>query len=107
METYAVCQSAERKDMLSIEEIKKRAIPVAGKYNVSHLEVFGSYANGTASSDSDVDFLVEFSEKVPSIFSVMGFREELNKALGVSVDVVTLPLQRPDMLFIEKRLQII
>jgi len=93
--------------MLKIEEIRTKALPVAKKYNVTHLEIFGSYANGAANQNSDVDFLVEFSVPIPSIFKVMGFREELERSLGVKVDVVTLPLTNPKRLFIDKRERIL
>ena len=87
--------------MLTIETIRERARPLAQKYNVVSLELFGSYANGTATDKSDADFLVLFSTPVPSIFKVMGFREELSRSLGLSVDVVTLPLTNPDKLHVE------
>jgi len=84
--------------MLTIEAIRERVKPVAEKYSIARLELFGSYADGTADENSDADFLVEFSVPVPSIFKVMGFREELSLSLGLPVDVVTLPLAQPDQL---------
>jgi len=33
---------------------------------------------------------------------VMGFREELSVALGTSVDIVTVPITKPEMLNISK-----
>ncbi|MDR1157154.1 MAG: nucleotidyltransferase domain-containing protein [Oscillospiraceae bacterium] len=80
--------------------MRDRAKPVAKKYNVVSLELFGSYADGTADESSDADFLVLFAAPVPSIFKVMGFREELSRSLGLPVDVVTLPLVRPDKLHV-------
>jgi len=93
--------------MLDIMEIKKIITPLAKKYEVNHIEIFGSYANETATEDSDIDFLVKFSTPVPSIFKVMGFQEELKKALGLDVDVITLPLSNPEAINIEKRERII
>ncbi|MDR1571537.1 MAG: nucleotidyltransferase domain-containing protein [Clostridiales Family XIII bacterium] len=84
--------------MLTLETIRDRARPLAKKYDVVSLELFGSYADGTANENSDADFLVRFAVPVPSIFRVMGFREELSRSLGLPVDVVTLPLARPDRL---------
>ncbi|MDR1619215.1 MAG: nucleotidyltransferase domain-containing protein [Clostridiales bacterium] len=84
--------------MLTLETIRDRARPLAKKYDVVSLELFGSYADGTANENSDADFLVRFAVPVPSIFKVMGFREELSRSLGLPVDVVTLPLARPDQL---------
>jgi predicted nucleotidyltransferase len=84
--------------VLTLETIRDRARPLAKKYDVVSLELFGSYADGTANENSDADFLVRFAVPVPSIFRVMGFREELSRSLGLPVDVVTLPLARPDRL---------
>jgi len=88
--------------MLELMEIRTKTIPIAKKYDVTSMEIFGSYANGTANPDSDVDFLVEFSASVPSIFEVMGLREELKMALGVEVDVVTRPFTNPARTFIDR-----
>jgi len=88
--------------MLQLKEIQKKVIPIARKYDVKQLAIFGSYANGTANEDSDIDFLARFSTPVPSIFAVMGFCEELERTLGVKVDVVTLPITKPERLVIEK-----
>ncbi|MDR3120864.1 MAG: nucleotidyltransferase domain-containing protein [Clostridiales bacterium] len=94
-------------DVLSINAIADRAKPIAERYNVKRLELFGSYASGTATESSDADFLVQFSVPVPSIFKVMGFREELSRSLGLPVDVVTLPLVRPEKLRIPRTERII
>jgi len=93
--------------MLSTEEIRAKVVPIAEKYDVARVDIFGSYANGKATPRSDVDFLVEFSVSVPSIFAVMGFREELTRSLGVGVDVVTLPLANPKYLSIGERKRIL
>ena len=92
---------------LSEEMIRETVIPIAGRYDVAHVDIFGSYANGDATPESDIDFLVEFSAAVPSIFKVMGFREELKRSLGVGVDVVTLPLTDPKRLSIDKRVRVV
>ena len=93
--------------MLNTEEIRERVVPIAAKYDVARVDLFGSYANGSATPKSDVDFLVEFSDSVPSIFAVMGFREELIRSLGLKVDVVTLPLTEPKRISIGKRERIL
>ena len=93
--------------MLTLEAIRDMAAPVANKYGVVSLEIFGSYSDGTADEKSDADFLVRFAVPVPSIFKVMGFREELSRSLGLPVDVVTLPLANPDKLRVVRTEKII
>ena len=88
--------------MLTIDVIRQAVAPLADKYNVARVDVFGSYADGNATEQSDADFLVTFQAKVPSIFKVMGFKEELQNRLNHPVDVVTLPLSRPGKLHIGK-----
>ena len=53
---------------------------------VLELALFGSYARGDAGPDSDVDFLVEFTEK--SFDRYMELRELLEELLGRKVDLV-------------------
>ena len=88
--------------MLSIDRIKQAVAPLAVKYDIMKVDLFGSYAGGNATEESDIDFLVLFNKQVPSIFSVMGFKEELEQSLNYSVDVVTMPLTRPDRIKIDK-----
>jgi len=76
------------------------------KYNIDTIDLFGSYTNGNATEKSDIDFLVKFVVPVPSIFAVMGFKEELEQKLKMPVDVVTLPITRPEKIKIEKTIRI-
>jgi len=57
--------------MLTRKQIRDAVIPLAQKYNLTRVELFGSYATNTAAEESDADFLVEFAVKPPSIFKVM------------------------------------
>jgi len=88
--------------MLTIDNIREAVAPLAEKYDIAKVYLFGSYAGGNTTEKSDVDFLVLFNTKVPSIFKVMGFKEELEQCLRYSVDIVTLPLARPDKLIVDK-----
>jgi len=90
---------------MGLEEIKNKSVPLANKYGLKNMSIFGSYASGEHSENSDIDFLVEFFD-VPSILKVMGLREELRRALKKEVDVVTLPLARPGKLSIGKSVRI-
>ena len=65
---------------MGIQEIKEVSLPFVRKYGIKSLSVFGSYVSGNENENSDIDFLVEFID-TPSIFKVMGLREELKNAL--------------------------
>ncbi|MCL2694873.1 MAG: nucleotidyltransferase domain-containing protein [Clostridiales bacterium] len=86
--------------------MKRDIGPIAKKYDIRKIELFGSYASETQTEHSDADFLVEFTADVPSIFKVMGFKAEVEKALEIPVDIVTLPLVRPGKMRIEKAVTI-
>ena len=45
----------------TIDEIKRRITPVAQKYSLAAVYLFGSYARGDATAESDVDLLVDLS----------------------------------------------
>ncbi|MGK7892891.1 MAG: nucleotidyltransferase family protein [Xenococcus sp. (in: cyanobacteria)] len=55
---------------------------------VKSLELFGSVARDQASSDSDVDFLVEFAIEA-SLFDLFRVRHYLEDLLGCDVDLGT------------------
>ena len=43
----------------SIDEIQRIVAPIATKYGVDRVFLFGSYARGDASSSSDLDFIID------------------------------------------------
>ena len=68
--------------VFTIENIIALVKPLAEKYQVQQIYLFGSYARGEADSDSDLDFLVYGGEnfKLTRIFSLAEeLREVLNK----------------------------
>ena len=68
---------------------KREAIlQIAARHGAHHVRVFGSVALGTATSDSDIDVLVEF-EPNRSLLDTIALMRELEDLLGRSVDVVT------------------
>ena len=41
-----------------LDEIRQKAIPIAKRYGVRRLGLFGSYARGKQTESSDLDFLI-------------------------------------------------
>ena len=72
--------------VFTIETISDLVKPIAEKYHVEQIYLFGSYARGEAGTDSDLDFLVYGGEafKLTMIFALA---EELREVLGKKVDV--------------------
>ena len=48
--------------VLSINEIKRRIVPIVVKYGVNSFSLFGSYARGEADDNSDLDFVMDDGE---------------------------------------------
>jgi hypothetical protein len=76
----------------TVDEIKTLAIPIAEQYGVNRMCLFGSYARGDATSDSDVDFLIERGD-IHDLLEYVGFIEDLENAFGCHVDVVSTGIE--------------
>ncbi len=72
----------------SIEDIRRVITPIAQRYGVASVSLFGSYSKGTASSASDVDLKIE-KGRLTSLFQLCGFRLAVEDALKLPVDLVT------------------
>ncbi|MGQ0828256.1 MAG: nucleotidyltransferase family protein [Bacteroidota bacterium] len=70
-----------------IELLRSEKKTLTSKFGVEEIGVFGSYARGEETSDSDVDILITF--KKPSFDSLMGAYLYLEKVLNKKVDLVT------------------
>lgn len=58
------------------------------EYSVKKVQLFGSFARGTANAKSDVDLLVEFNQ-VPGFIKLAILQNYLESILGRKVDLVT------------------
>lgn len=85
--------------MYTIEDIKKKATPVAKEYGVKSLKLFGSYAKGLNNDDSDIDFIVN-KGKMETLFQYISFVNKLEEIFGCHVDVVSTEIE--DQSFVDK-----
>lgn len=92
--------------MPTLDMIQRAVHTAAAQFPVKHVELFGSYADGTADENSDVDFLVEFSENPTSLVHICGFRETLSELLKLDVDIVKLPRKQNDGLTIDRTVHV-
>jgi len=72
----------------SLDEIKAIAAPLARQYGVAALYLFGSYARGEATSQSDLDFLVDRTG-MEDLLALGGLYSDLEKSFDKPVDVLT------------------
>lgn len=74
----------------SIDELKERIVPVAEKYHLRAVYLFGSYARNEATDDSDVDVIIDREgSRVRSLFDMGGLYNDLCESIGKNVDLVT------------------
>lgn len=74
--------------MWSINNIKSIIEPFAREYGLRKVYLFGSYAKGTATENSDVDLLIEIGRKM-SLLGLSGLRQDISQSLELPVDIVT------------------
>ena len=81
----------------TIEELKNIISPIAREHGVGSVSVFGSYAKGAATTDSDVDLKIEKGQ-LRTLFQICGFRLAVEDALQCPVDLVTSESSDPEFL---------
>ncbi len=71
-----------------LEYLKNKKDDFYVTYRIVQIGLFGSYARGEATPNSDIDLLIEFEENTPAIFDKkFDFREEVANELKTNVDV--------------------
>ena len=71
----------------AVMRIKEKIVPILIRNNVSRAGLFGSYARGEETKNSDVDLLVEINDN-RSLTEVIGLKLLLEKRLKRKVDLV-------------------
>jgi predicted nucleotidyltransferase len=75
----------------TIEQLKERIAPLAVKYDLPAVYVFGSYARGEATENSDVDILIDKTgSTIKSLFDRAALYNDLNETLSKNVDLITI-----------------
>ena len=81
----------------TIEEIKAVVEPIARKYGVERVYLFGSYARGVVNENSDIDLRVD-KGSLKGMFALCGLYTEIEEALKIKVDVLTTGSLEDDFL---------
>ncbi len=85
--------------VLTVDQIRMITVPIAASYGVKRLSLFGSYARGEATENSDVDMLVDRGSMAGG-WTMGGLYADLCDALGKELDLVTT--MSPDKDFLER-----
>ena len=72
----------------SLDEIKAIAAPIAKKYGVAAMYLFGSYARGEATATSDLDFRIERG-RIRSLFELSAMYNALSEGFQKDLDLLT------------------
>ena len=95
----------------TVDEIRQRVHEATEEYNrhaeadarIKRMTLFGSYADGSATDNSDVDLLVTFFSPVVGFFTLARVLDTMETHLGLPVDLVQDPLPADTLLTIRKR----
>ena len=74
--------------MLNKEEIFEKISQVLKNKGARKIAIFGSYARDEEKPGSDIDIIVEFSER-KSLLALVRIERELSEILGIRVDLLT------------------
>ncbi len=89
--------------MLTISQISDAAKIIADEYPILKIQLFGSYADGTNTPESDVDILIEFNpDAVITLLTLCRIKYRMEELLNISVDVITLPIPEDSLIEINE-----
>ena len=75
----------------TLEQLKELIAPIAEKYRLSAVYLFGSYARGTAKEASDVDLLVDTTgTSLTSLFALGALYCDLEEVFHKDIDLITV-----------------
>lgn len=75
-------------DVYTIQQLRELVTPVAKRFGVNRIFIFGSYARQQATDSSDLDIRIE-KGYIRTLFELADFRLTLEEVLSIPVDVVT------------------
>ena len=90
--------------MLTVQQISDCVRTASQEYPLSKVELFGSYADGKSTPQSDVDLLVEFTQPRVSLLTLSSLKYRMEELLNTDVDIVHGPLPEGSLLRIDRRI---
>ncbi|WP_323736569.1 nucleotidyltransferase domain-containing protein [Methanosphaera sp. ISO3-F5] len=81
----------------TIDEIKSKTTPLAKEYNLLNLRLFGSYAKGIATNDSDIDLIMD-TGGIMRYIKYSSLLHKLEEVFECSVDLITNDFSNKDFL---------
>lgn len=87
-------KTKKNKGVLTIADIKRKAVPLLKKNDVVKAGIFGSYARGEAKKRSDVDILIK-QEGRKGLLNLVNLQFKLEEKLGRKVDLLDYSAVHP------------
>ncbi|AXX91913.1 hypothetical protein CPU12_06235 [Malaciobacter molluscorum LMG 25693] len=79
-----------------INYLKEHKDEFSQKFGITKLGLFGSYANNSATSSSDIDILIELENNLSDIYEKkLDFKNTLENHFNLSVDIAREKYLRP------------
>jgi len=92
--------------MLTHDEIRSAVAKTAEAHPIKSVFYFGSYADGRATSESDLDLLIEFHKPRISLLVLSAIKIDLEEQLKIPVDVIHAPLPEDSLIEPQKVVQV-
>ena len=83
--------------VLELENIKEGVTELAEEYGVDNVYLFGSYARGEATAESDIDLRID-KGRLRGLYKLAGLHMALESKLGHKVDLLTTDSLDPGFL---------
>ena len=93
--------------MPTMEAIRSAVDGLRSAYALKAVNIFGSYAEGRATPQSDLDLLVEFDSPSVSLIRLNALKYDLEDALGLPVDVIHAPLPADSLIQPDKVVRVL
>lgn len=75
----------------TIQEIRSKIMPLLVKYRIPAMYLFGSYARGDATENSDIDFLIDTTgTELTSLLRLGALYCDLEEAFQKPIDLITV-----------------
>ena len=92
--------------MPTIDDIKNAVTSVADIYEIKNVRLFGSYAHGTQTPESDIDLIVRFRKPFVSLLQLVRLQNELIDKTGKRVEIIGAPIPKESLLIIDREVVI-
>jgi predicted nucleotidyltransferase len=74
----------------TIEQLKELVEPIARRNKLKSLWVFGSYARGEATEESDIDILIDYTDSnIKGLLSLSDLFDQFEEVLKKKVDIIS------------------